>query len=50
MVSVISISNVKWKEESFFGTLSLWTHLHSNETISDVMLEFYYIFTIWQAC
>lgn len=38
MVSVISISNIKWRQESIFGILSLWAHLHSNETISDVML------------
>lgn len=34
-VSVIPISNIKWRQESIFGILSLWTHLHSNETISD---------------
>lgn len=38
MVSVMYISNVKWRQESIFGILSLWTRLHSNETISDVML------------
>lgn len=37
MISVVSMSSVKWRQESIFGILPLWTHLHSNETISDVM-------------